>query len=152
MQNLPVFTDESGRRWRRVRRLSLGLGIATTLAALVVVAGVLVPPLLPNVTLGIAARLPGLPRLHTTREQKIRDFVRHGYAAAGLKPPKGVRPDMYLPIHPKRAAGPLPTHPITAGFYVNWEDNSRSSVISHVRQLDWIIGEGAVLSPAGDSV
>ncbi|HEX9054163.1 MAG TPA: hypothetical protein VF830_04600, partial [Gemmatimonadales bacterium] len=42
-----VFLDPTGTRWRRIRWIALAIGITTTLLALVVVVGVLVPPLLP---------------------------------------------------------------------------------------------------------
>ncbi len=149
-----VFTDTSGRRWQRVRRLSLALGVATSLAALVVVAGVLVPPLLPNITLALRARLPGVPRLHTTREQKIRDYVLHQYVLLGKAPPRGVRPE-YMPVQPRRpprSVGAIPLRPITAGFYVNWDDNSRASAFAHAAELDWIVGEWAFVAPGGDAI
>jgi hypothetical protein len=43
----PVFSDPSGRRWRTLRGAALGLGVGTTLLAMVLVLAVLVPPLLP---------------------------------------------------------------------------------------------------------
>ncbi len=153
MTPVPVFTDATGRRWRRLRRLSAALGIVSSLAALVVIAGVLVPPLLPNIALGLPARIPGLPRLHTTREQKIRDFVRHAYATHGVTPPRGVRPERYAPIRPRQdKPGGIPTHPVTAGFYVNWDENSRASVFAHADRMDWIIGEWAFIAPSSDSI
>ena len=40
----PVFLDPTGRRWRRVRGAALGIGVASSLLAALLVAAVLIPP------------------------------------------------------------------------------------------------------------
>ena len=51
----PVFIDHSGRRWRRIRRAALVLGVVTTLIALVLVGSELFyPPMPPELPLAVA--------------------------------------------------------------------------------------------------
>ena len=40
----PVFLDESGRRWRYLRLLAIGVGMLSTMVAAVVVYELLTPP------------------------------------------------------------------------------------------------------------
>src|SRR4051794_418511 len=66
----PVFIDQSGRRWRRIRRAALLLGVATTLiAAGVVVSELFFPPIPPELALatgnGKASERAKLPTPYT---------------------------------------------------------------------------------------
>ena len=44
------------------------------------------------------------------------------------------------------------TRPLTAGFYVNWDDNSYASFAAHAAQLDWVICEWSFVAAGGDSL
>ncbi|HET7601294.1 MAG TPA: polysaccharide deacetylase family protein, partial [Gemmatimonadales bacterium] len=156
-----VFLDPTGARWRRVRRVALGLGVLTTLLGLVVVASILVPPLLPSWrsdvrTLTSAGR--SATALAATRRARERIAARRRlFLALGRRrtQPLAVHPSA-LPVAPRTGVEPkrLPTAaaPITAGFYVNWDDNSFASFSSHVQDLDWVICEWAFVVPGGDSL
>ncbi|NUS48771.1 MAG: hypothetical protein HOQ15_14340, partial [Gemmatimonadaceae bacterium] len=70
----PVFLDPGGTRWRRIRGLALGLGVLSTILAVVLIVGVLVPPVLPDVGRGL--RTPGAigsaPRFALSRSARER--------------------------------------------------------------------------------
>ncbi|HEU4648694.1 MAG TPA: glycosyltransferase [Gemmatimonadales bacterium] len=157
-----VFLDPSGARWRRIRVVVLALGVITTALAAVVVAGILIPPLLPSWrsdvrTLTSTSRSGAATA--TTREARERIAARRRlFLALGRRRPAalGVRPEL-LPVAPTRPAKlkktlPTATAPITAGFYVNWDDNSFVSFSRHVQDLDWVICEWAFVVPTGDSL
>ena len=151
-----VFQDPSGRRWRVVRRVALGVGVVTSLLALVVIAGVLLPPLLPGVEWKMEPIAPSrVPRLTTLRLERERLQARAQLRRAidRTQPPPSLRPSR-LPL--AKWAGPAkrkgPDEPIIAGFYVNWDDNSFVSLRAHAAKLDWVIAEWAFVDPSGDSL
>ena len=158
-----VFLDPTGTRWRRIRRIALAIGIATTLAALVVVVGVLVPPLLPLWSGDVTALTSAAPHAAaTSRQARERLAARRRLLLAlgnGRQAAAGVRPEL-LPIKPQRRVARARSKtdltpgsaPITAGFYVNWDDNSFASFAAHAQDLDWVVCEWAFVVPSGDSL
>lgn len=151
-----VFLDPSGRRWRTVQRATLAAGVVTTFLAAVVVAGMLLPPLLPGGTWTLDPTAPArLPKFAVTRTGRERDMWKkrlQGYARAVPAPP-ALRPSR-LPL--QKWAGPArskaPDEPIVAGFFVNWDDNSFTSLKAHAERMDWVICEWAFVAPSGDSL
>lgn len=84
----PIFIDRSGRRWRRIRRVALVLGVVTTaLAAGLVATLALSPPMPPELPLAVANNLP-IARATTgrpgafTRLDRLRVAYRRKLAAA----------------------------------------------------------------------
>ncbi|MGE5232260.1 MAG: glycosyltransferase [Deltaproteobacteria bacterium] len=158
-----VFLDPTGTRWRRIRRIALAIGITTTLLALVVVVGVLVPPLLPIWSGDVTALTDAAPHAGATSlRARERVAARRRLLLAlgtGRRPPAGIRPEL-LPLRPPRrlTQGRTKTDlapagaPITAGFYVNWDDNSFTSFAAHAQDLDWVVCEWAFVVPSGDSL
>jgi cellulose synthase/poly-beta-1,6-N-acetylglucosamine synthase-like glycosyltransferase/peptidoglycan/xylan/chitin deacetylase (PgdA/CDA1 family)/spore germination protein YaaH len=55
------------------------------------------------------------------------------------------------PSAPPRAHGDS-TQPLTAGFYVNWDDNSYASFAAHATEMDWVICEWSFVATGGDSL
>ena len=151
-----VFLDPSGRRWRRVRRAGLAAGVITTFLAAVVIAGILIPPLLPGATWTLDPTAPAqLPKFAVTRSGRERTAWRErlrSYARTVPAPP-ALRPSR-LPL--QKWAGPAkskaPDEPIVAGFFVNWDDNSLTSLKAHAERMDWVICEWAFVAPEGDSL
>lgn len=137
----PVFRDESGRRWRRVR-----LALQATLVCLVVLAlgaGVMLA-VGPDLT-GIgdrvmraddapAARVAARPQSAAQRAAERRLYAATRRAASAAPTP--------LP-----ADAGTPADPIVAGFYVNWDDNSRASLARNAGRLDWVVAEWAFVEP-----
>ncbi len=172
----PVFLDPTGKRWRLIRRTALVLGALTTLAGGAIVAGILIPPLLPALTQNfhVKRNLAVAPRLATTRKDRERLAAKRRLFVAleRRRPALGVKTP-FLPVRrPARkanaAALPIPetrappavasstaqlsSRGEVAGFYVNWDDNSFASFEAHASALDWVVCEWGFLNPRGDSV
>jgi peptidoglycan-N-acetylglucosamine deacetylase len=172
----PVFLDPSGRRWRRIRIAALVLGALSSLAGAAIVAGILIPPLLPAMadSFRLKRSLGSAPKLATTRRDRERLAARRRLFVAleRRRPALGVKTP-FLPVRPAVTLGqrgiksslpalvrdtalgavtPAVRRNEVAGFYVNWDDNSFASFQAHVASLDWVVCEWGFLAPAGDSV
>ncbi len=157
----PIFIDHTGRRWRRIRRVALVLGIVTTALAVGLVATLaLSPPMPPELPLAVANNLP-IARATTgkpgafTRIDRLRIAYRRKLAAAirqagGTAPSR--RPDAIPALDVGRGTRPTRTASIVAGFYVNWDDNSFASLKRNYDKLNWVIGEWAFISDDADSL
>ena len=149
-----VFRDPSGLRWRRVRRVAITLGVATTILGAALVIGILSPPALPGIaaTLQSPGALASLPRLAASRTERDRLAARQRlFSFIGRSAPESKR----VPLLPLRATATRTTprgRAITAGFYVNWDDNSFVSLKAHAAQIDWLVCEWLFLSPRSDSL
>jgi len=172
----PVFLDPSGRRWRRIRLAALVLGALTSLAGVAVVAGILIPPLLPAMTDSFRVKrgLGGAPKFATTKKERERLAAKRRLFVAleRRRPPLGVktpflpvsstpRPSAARGVRPRPGSNPAVPPAVSppaqhnnevAGFYVNWDDNSFASFSAHASSLDWVVCEWGFLAPAGDSV
>jgi len=144
-QTIPVFLDPDGGRARGWRRFWIAVSAAATVLGLVLVVGLLSPPIAPRLAVQHTSVFAA------TKDQRERNafrrranlVFRHGPPARrGALIPAGGR----LDARPRK-----PSDMIVAGFYVNWNDNSRASLNQHVGALDWVIGEWSFLSPGGDS-
>src|SRR5574340_447716 len=148
-----VFLDASGRRWKRLRSVGILVGVITSLAAAAVVISLLIPPSPPQ--LAMTASPPAhsslvmgkLQRRRLTKRLQLFFELRRHRQAPSLRPAQ-------LPVHPRRNLGKSapPGDPVVAGFYVSWADNSLASLSAHADDLDWVVCEGAVLVPGGDSL
>jgi spore germination protein YaaH len=158
----PIFLDPSGNRWRAIRRVTLAVGIVSTLVALGLAITFLIPPILPTLQAAKSAvRLSaGQNRLTITRDAARKRAGRQQLLAALTRKPAPPATHIeHLPVAVNRAAERnLPAYgfplnvqrpPIVAGFYVNWDDNSFSAFKAHATDLDWVIGEWVFLSKGG---
>lgn len=157
----PIFLDYTGRRWRRIRRAALVLGVATTIIALVLAGSlVLSPPIPPELPLAVVNNQPiarattGRPgaytkidRLRIAYRRKLAAAMKRYGASTSSRRPEAV---------PVRNVGtgnrPTRTDAIVAGFYINWEDNSFASLKRNYDKLDWVIAEWAFVAPTADSL
>ncbi len=151
-----VFRDETGRRWRRVRRAALAAGIVTSILAVGLILAILVPPLLPVIAGGgsHSRDVVRVPRIATTRRDRARIAARRRLFVerAGRRGPASLRPSN-LPLGATRSiAASSDSAPIVAAFYVNWDDNSFASFRNHISDLDWVVCEWAFLGASGDSL
>jgi len=124
-----IFHDPTG---RRAKRANLGLGLVLAAAALVVAAFF--------ATLAFAPRLPDL----TLKDPQALQAM-HVETAHRLKRPLEWR---RVPRPNKVAAGGR-ARPLAVGFYVTWDQDSRTSLRRHVNQLDvvspqWISLDGSL--------
>ncbi len=141
----PVFFDPHGKRKQHVGRLALLLGAMATLLAVVFIVSVLFQPLLPG--LAPTRRLTALPLLpvapNVAAQRAARAKLALDQAHATVAPVAAHRPGTLHekpPLVPPHAAKPT-THPLTYGFYVNWDDASYESLRRHLNQLDEVVPE-----------
>lgn len=124
-----VFHDPTG---RRARRANLGLGLVIALAALIVAAFF--------ATLAFAPSLPGL----SLRDPQVLQAL-HVETAHRLKRTAEWR---RVPRPNKIAVGGR-ARPLSIGFYVSWDPDSRTSLRRHINQLDvvspqWLLIDGSL--------
>jgi len=148
-----VFRDTTGRRWKKVRRGLVAVGILTTLLTLFVVFSILAPPLIPEFK-PVAATASFLPKFAGTRGARARKLKKEQLYAA-LRARKAVTSvkSAFSLASGARATQPADSIPAVTrvGFYVPWADNSLASVREHASELDWIVFEWAFVSPNGAS-
>jgi peptidoglycan-N-acetylglucosamine deacetylase len=154
-QSAPVFSDPSGRRWRILRGSALAVSVCSTLLAVVLIAAVLIPPLLPATWRPVHTSVVHSPRAAltkrdrsalATRRQLLREIARSGAQPVMRGPTRGVA----APTSTR--AMPAAADPLVVGFYVNWDDNSWDALQAHVREMDWLIGEWSFLDETGSAV
>ena len=156
----PVFIDYTGRRWRRIRRVALAIGVITTVLALVLVGTlILTPPIPPELPLAtannqvIARATTGKPGAFT-RSDRLRLAYRRKLVASmrqyGTAPSR--RPEDIPAVNVGTGTRAPRSESIVAGFYVNWADNSFASLVRNYDKLDWVIGEWGFIPKNGDSL
>jgi cellulose synthase/poly-beta-1,6-N-acetylglucosamine synthase-like glycosyltransferase/peptidoglycan/xylan/chitin deacetylase (PgdA/CDA1 family)/spore germination protein YaaH len=125
----PIFHDPSGRRKRRAAFLAglLAAGLLLLFAAFAT-------------TLALAPHVPGM----NFRDPKILTALRtqpgHGGKLRWTRVPK-----------PGAALGNS-QRPLDIGFYVSWDEQSRSSLAEHVNQLDIVAPQWVALKNAGGDI
>jgi cellulose synthase/poly-beta-1,6-N-acetylglucosamine synthase-like glycosyltransferase/peptidoglycan/xylan/chitin deacetylase (PgdA/CDA1 family)/spore germination protein YaaH len=156
----PIFIDYTGKRWRRIQRVALAVGVVTTILALVVIVSIVVspsmPPELPLATannLTIARATTGKPG-RFTKVDRLRTAYRRKLAAAMKQygTPTSRRPESIPPSNVGTGGRPPRSDAIVAGFYVNWADNSFASLQRNYDKLDWVIGEWGFVPRDADSL
>ena len=127
-----IFHDPTGLRTKRV---SLTAGLLVALVALLIASFF--------ATLAFAPRLPVLtlqdPRVLTSLHQETLHRLKRNRLAW-----------THIP-HPRGSATTLNSKPLSIGFYVSWDENSRESLARHVDQLDVVAPQWIALKgTAGD--
>ncbi len=152
--NGPVFFDPRGKRKQHVGRLAFLLGGAATLLAVVFIVSVLFQPLLPGLTHAVRVSplpLPPLaPDVAAQRAKRAKLALDQAHAAVAQVPahrPSQLR--VVPPRVPPKAAVPT-SHPLTIGFYVNWDDASYESLRRHLPRLDEVVPEWLRLQDGAD--
>ena len=159
----PVFHDPHGRRWRRVRRIWLGLSIVITGLAVVFIASVLANPVLPKFNL---RQIPSLPRSADLKPKplnlpanpsektakKAQIELQHALATTRYVVPGRRR--SILPVVPPPPTVPAPivptTRPLSVGFFINWDESSYESLKRNLSHLDWVVTEWSHLQNTSD--
>jgi len=125
-----IFHDPTG---RRARRAGMGVGFMVSLAALVV-AGFFA-------TLAFAPILPEL----SLKDPRVLQAM-HVESAHRLKG----KPDWtHVPRRPHAGESGGPTRPLSVGFYVSWDEESRTSLARHIDQLDVVAPQWVLVQPNG---
>jgi cellulose synthase/poly-beta-1,6-N-acetylglucosamine synthase-like glycosyltransferase/spore germination protein YaaH/peptidoglycan/xylan/chitin deacetylase (PgdA/CDA1 family) len=134
-----VFHDPTG---RRAKRANFGVGMVISAAALVVAAFF--------ATLAFAPRLPDL----TLKDPRVLQAL-HVETAHRFRRPVDWR---HVP-RPSKAKAGGPERPLSVGFYVSWDEESRVSLRRHVDKLDvvspqWVLlnGSRGLVSVTSDPV
>ena len=134
----------------------LAIGVATTALGLVVVGGVLVPPLLPNMSWSVprASRVARSALSRAKRDRERERARKRLFASISRHVPVPGTPASRLPIAPEGALTSNHDIPesLVAAFYVNWDDNSFASFRAHASAIDWLVCEWAFLTTGGDSL
>ena len=146
----PVFIDRSGRRWQRIRRVVLGLGILTTVLGLTVAVSLLFPPPIPETR---PASLRGKPVTRVSERARIavrRQFLR---AISGTRKAPASRRLATMRVAPVNGSKrPATGATSIGGFFVNWDDNSYASLDTNLKQLDVVVLEWGFVAGGGDSL
>jgi len=156
----PIFIDYTGKRWRRIRRAALAVGVVTTVLALVLVGTIVLwpsmPPELPLATANnktIARATTGKPGAFT-KVDRLRTAYRRKLAAAMKQygTPTSRRPEAIPSLNIGTGNRKPRNDAIVAGFYVNWADNSFASLTRNYDKLDWVIGEWGFFPANADTL
>jgi hypothetical protein len=159
-----VFYDPRGRRWRRVKRTYLALGIAVTAITAIFIASVLANPLLPRLNLRPLQNLPRTSDLKPTapaillsprekQAKKAQDELKNAYKDTPRVPGRHAE---LMPILPAPVNTPLPapasfdSKQLAIGFYVNWDESSYASLERNLDHLDWVVAQWAHLVDSKD--
>lgn len=143
---MAVFLDPTGRRWRRVQRTALVVGIATTALVAYVLIGILVPPVLPTWAMprAIATATRARRAADTLARDRARSRLLSSLKGKDRTPAPAVK-RVATRTAGRTAAARSVAAPIHAAFYVNWDDDAWQSLQQHVSQLDWIVAEWGFL-------
>ncbi len=157
-QQTPIFYDTENRRWRRITRLAFILAIVAGLGAGIFVLSVFSLPLLPH---------NNLPRIKTDKDVGNADPVlfdrmrrkRQAAQSKELDTLKAMIRNEKKETRKELAAKPLPSlaqfspeHPISMGFYVNWEETSRASLERNIGSLTHFIPEWLHINEDGGKI
>ena len=150
----PVFHDPGGRRWRRVKRTWLVLGVIATGLAVVFIASVLAKPVLPGFNLRQLSILPRSVNLKpkplnlpaNPSEQKARKAeadLQRALAKVNHVVPGKRRSHLALVPPPLTLPAPVvpSSRPLSVGFFINWDESSYESLKRNLDHLDWVIPE-----------
>ncbi|MDQ6888061.1 MAG: glycosyltransferase [Gemmatimonadota bacterium] len=123
----------------------------TVLFLAVVIDTLIIPPSVPQLALTTVTPRPVLTRAE--RERLVKKLQLY-FSLQKSRPPAAQRPSRLrvrdtvgAPLRPVPNEGT-----ITAGFYVNWQDNSWTSFNQHAEEMDWVVCEWAFVAPGGDSL
>lgn len=111
----PIFYTANSKRWKRIRLAGIAGAVTVTFFIVVFIVSLFIKPVLPSFNLR--------PNPIIAQGQS-----EHAPAAADL------------PI-PANAISTNPGHPVTIGFYVNWDDTSYASLKSNINKIDWLAPE-----------
>ncbi|HEY7233726.1 MAG TPA: glycosyltransferase [Gemmatimonadaceae bacterium] len=146
----PVFIDRSGRRWQRIRRAAVVLGVVTTVIGLTLGLSLLFAPSIPTLHPQSLTRKP-VVRLSDRVRLLAKRRLQQALATTRRAPP--ARHVNRMPSIPSNGEKrPAAGAPLIGGFYVNWDDNSYASLDANLKQLDLVVLEWAFVARGGDSL
>jgi peptidoglycan-N-acetylglucosamine deacetylase len=147
----PIFFDPDNRRWPRLRRgVFLSALIVSVLFASLIIS-VLITPILPALNLPPSQFLPAGARVAPPRPEPL--LTKHQRALREAKHKLELERSKKRTAVVERVASPLSGQdPVTAAFYVNWDESSFSSLKENIAnpecKLDLVIAESLHLKSA----
>lgn len=136
----PIFLDNTGRRWKKLRSFFIGLILAVSLVGAAFSISIFMLPMAP---LSFSFSLPKLE----THEQAARRFL----AQMEKNHLKHKIADENKSGHKYHKRGPGEPYSIVAGFFENWDENSFRNFKAHANQLTCVIPDWMALTPDGKS-
>lgn len=134
-----IFHDPSGRRWTRVRRGAQTFALALILGLVLLILAALSNPQLPSL---------GLPRVEPLASfGEVRGILGGEHAAVAIpyrlrKNAREIKYRSSTPVtHPKTAARVGESKPIVFGYYVNWDEASKTSLRLNLAHLTHLVPE-----------
>jgi cellulose synthase/poly-beta-1,6-N-acetylglucosamine synthase-like glycosyltransferase/spore germination protein YaaH/peptidoglycan/xylan/chitin deacetylase (PgdA/CDA1 family) len=146
----PVFIDRSGRRWQRVRRAAIVLGVITTVIGLTLGLSLLFAPDIPALHPQSLTRKPVIRLSERERLQARKRFQLALLTTKRVPQARHVNRIRTVPANGEKR--PPAGAPLIGGFYVNWDDNSYASLDANLKQLDMVVLEWAFVARGGDSL
>jgi cellulose synthase/poly-beta-1,6-N-acetylglucosamine synthase-like glycosyltransferase/peptidoglycan/xylan/chitin deacetylase (PgdA/CDA1 family)/spore germination protein YaaH len=142
----PVFFDPAHKRWPRLRLGITFFGLALSLLLGALVLSVLASPILPALHLPGSSLLPdgahAIPAVPTLTPERPLTRRDRALRETELKLKQEHERDLQqLLAQPPQAAHIPNQHPLTVGFFVNWDDSSLSSLKQNLDSLDMVIAE-----------
>ena len=146
----PVFIDKSGRRWQRIRRAAIVLGVVTTAIGLTLGLSLLFAPNIPALNPQSLTRKPVVRLSERARLAAKRRFQQALLTTRRVPPARRVSRMRTVPSNGEKQ--PAVGAPLIGGFFVNWDDNSYASLDANLKQLDVVVLEWAFVARGGDSL
>ncbi len=153
VKETPIFFDPSQNRWRTAKLGFVLLGLVASLLLVMLLSSFLVNPILPVLSMPLK-RFSGTHRAVTTKKPDTDDDKN-----AQLHLKKTIQPAATIFSASKTAIQSNNTsqnnlfsktnHGTTIGFYVNWDDNSFTSLKENIDKLDVLTPEWLHLGNAG---
>src|ERR687888_2501892 len=140
----PVFIDKSGRRWQRIRRAAVVLGVFTTIIGLTLGLSLLFAPNIPALNPQSLTRKPVVRLSERARLLARRRFQQALMTTKRVPPARHVNRIPSIPANGEK--NPPQGAPLIGGFYVNWDDNSYASLDANLKQLDVVVLEWAFVN------
>jgi cellulose synthase/poly-beta-1,6-N-acetylglucosamine synthase-like glycosyltransferase/spore germination protein YaaH/peptidoglycan/xylan/chitin deacetylase (PgdA/CDA1 family) len=147
----PVFIDRSGRRWQRIRRAAIVLGVVTTAIGLTLGLSLLFAPNIPTLHPQSLTRKP-IVRLSERARLLAKRRFQQALATSNRRVPAARHVNRMPSVPANGQKVPSAGDPVIGGFFVNWDDNSYASLDANLRQLDLVILEWAFVARGGDSL
>jgi len=146
----PIFIDRTGRRWQRVRRAAIALGVITTVIGLTLGLSLLFAPDIPALHPQSLTRKPVVRLSERERLQARKRFQQALLTTKRVPQARHVNRMRTVPSNGEKR--PPAGAPLIGGFYVNWDDNSYASLDANLKQLDMVVLEWAFVAHGGDSL
>jgi peptidoglycan-N-acetylglucosamine deacetylase len=153
---MPVFFDPAQKRWPRLRIGLLVVGLTLSLLLGGLVLSILASPVLPALDLSGTSILPHSVRMIPSVPLPTLDQVPTRRQRALQETEAKLARENERSLRQLLAKAPKvnldPGHPLTVGFFVNWDDASMSSLKENLESLDMLIPEWLHLAGEDGSI